>query len=216
MPANTFGRPPQIKIQLKMRIKSILVASGLLGSAILAQGLRKSFGDGTLPEFLMRYDVNDDGIIDEEERQAIKEERKAARQSRRNGGGKMSLKERLAARDSIRERILSKRAKKFAEIAGEDGVLSLEELSSLPAFKNAFKERIDSIFARLDSDKSGDVSLEEFNQRLRNHRPSDESHPGNGNSKSRNNGVGNGNGKGNGDDKEDSNGNDLPPSLPGF
>ena len=216
MPANTFGRPPQIKIQLKMRIKSILVASGLLGSAILAQGLNKSFGDGTLPEFLMRYDVNDDGIIDEEERQAIKEERKAARQSRRNGGGKMSLKERLAARDSIRERILSKRAKKFAEIAGDDGVLSLEELSSLPAFKNAFKERVDSIFARLDSDKSGDVSLEEFNQRLRNHRLSDESHPGNGNSKSRNNGIGNGNGKGNGDDKEDSNGNDLPPSLPGF
>lgn len=199
-----------------MRIKSILVASGLLGSAILAQDLSKSFGDGTLPEFLMRYDVNDDGIIDEEERQAIKEERKAARQSRRNSGGKMSLKERLAARDSIRERILSKRAKKFAEIAGEDGVLSLEELSSLPAFKNAFKERVDSIFARLDSDKSGDVSLEEFNQRLRNHRPSDESHPGNGNSKSRNNGIGNGNGKGNGDDKEDSNGNDLPPSLPGF
>ena len=199
-----------------MRIKSILVASGLLGSAILAQDLSKSFGDGTLPEFLMRYDVNDDGIIDEEERQAIKEERKAARQSRRNSGGKMSLKERLAARDSIRERILSKRAKKFAEIAGEDGVLSLEELSSLPAFKNAFKERVDSIFARLDSDKSGDDSLEEFNQRLRNHRPSDESHPGNGNSKSRNNGIGNGNGKGNGDDKEDSNGNDLPPSLPGF
>lgn len=199
-----------------MRIKSILVASSLLGSAILAQGLSKSFGDGTLPEFLMRYDVNDDGIIDEEERQAIKEERKAARQSRRNGGGKMSLEERLAARDSIRERILSKRAKKFAEIAGADGVLSLEELSSLPAFKNAFKERVDSIFARLDSDKSGDVSLEEFNQRLRNHRPSDESHPGNGNSKSRNNGIGNGNGKGNGDDKEDSNGNDLPPSLPGF
>ena len=214
MPANTFGRPPQIKIQLKMRIKSILVASSLLGSAILAQGLSKSFGDGTLPEFLMRYDVNDDGIIDEEERQAIKEERKAARQSKRNGGGKMSLEERLAARDSIRERILSKRAKKFAEIAGADGVLSLEELSSLPAFKNAFKERVDSIFARLDSDKSGDVSLEEFNQRLRNHRPSDESHPGNGNSKSRNNGIGNGNG--NGDDEEDSNGNDLPPSLPGF
>lgn len=216
MPANTFGRPPQIKIQLKMRIKSILVASGLLGSAILAQDLSKSFGDGTLPEFLMRYDVNDDGIIDEEERQAIKEERKAARQSRRNSGSKMSLEERLAARDSIRERILSKRAKKFAEIAGADGVLSLEELSSLPAFKNAFKERVDSIFARLDSDKSGYVSLEEFNQRLRNHRPSDESHPGNGNSKSRNNGIGNGNGKGNGDDKEDSNGNDLPPSLPGF
>ena len=82
--------------------------------------------------------------------------------------------------------------------------------------RDRFKERVDSIFARLDSDKSGDVSLEEFNQRLRNHRPSDESHPGNGNSKSRNNGIGNGNGKGNGDDKEDSNGNDLPPSLPGF
>ena len=157
-----------------MKRKSIIFASGLLGSAAIAQDLNKSFGDGTMPEFLMRYDVNDDGIIDEEERQAIKEERKMKRESRPNRSGKTSLEKRLAARDSIRERILSKRTEKFAEIAGEDGVLSLEELSSLPPFRTAFKERIESIFARLDSDNSGDVSLEEFNQRLRNHRPSNE------------------------------------------
>lgn len=99
-----------------MKKESILFASYLLGS-VFAQDLNKSFGDGTLPEFLMRYDVNEDGIIDEEERQAVKEERKAARKKNSNEFGPRSnitsLEERLAARNSIRERILSKRAEKI-------------------------------------------------------------------------------------------------------
>ncbi len=151
-----------------MKKESILFASYLLGS-VFAQDLNKSFGDGTLPEFLMKYDVNEDGIIDEEERQAVKEERKAARKKNSNEFGPSrnitSLEERLAARNSIRERILSKRAEKFAKIAGKDGVLSLEEFTGLPPFKNAISERISSIFKRLDSDSSGDVTLEEFNRR---------------------------------------------------
>jgi hypothetical protein len=69
-----------------MKKESILFASYLLGS-VFAQDLSKSFGDGTLPEFLMRYDVNEDGIIDEEERQAVKEERKAARKKNRSESG---------------------------------------------------------------------------------------------------------------------------------
>ena len=51
------------------------MTSSLLISAVMADQIAKSFGDGTLPEFLTKYDVNEDGSIDEEERQAIKEER---------------------------------------------------------------------------------------------------------------------------------------------
>ena len=187
-----------------MKKESILFASYLLGS-VFAQDLSKSFGDGTLPEFLMRYDVNEDGIIDEEERQAVKEERKAARKKNRsesdpNRNSQTSLEERLAARNSIRERILSKRAEKFAKIAGKDGVLSLEELASLPPFKNALSERIDSIFKRLDSDGNGDVTLEEFNRRLRDHSPLDEPRPSHGDTSPSNKGVGPGN-NGNGNEK---------------
>ena len=61
--------PKQLTAHQEMKKESILFASYLLGS-VFAQDLNKSFGDGTLPEFLMRYDVNEDGIIDEEERQA--------------------------------------------------------------------------------------------------------------------------------------------------
>ena len=71
------------------------MTSSLLAGAVIADHIAKSFGDGTLPEFLTKYDVNEDGSIDEEERQAIKEERKAARAGNRaridtDGDGKIS------------------------------------------------------------------------------------------------------------------------------
>ena len=49
------------------------MTSSLLTGAVIADHIAKSFGDGTLPEFLTKYDVNEDGSIDEEERQAIKD-----------------------------------------------------------------------------------------------------------------------------------------------
>lgn len=130
----------------------------------------KSFGDGTLPEFLAKYDVNEDGSIDEEERQAIKEERQAARAGGPakidiDGDGKISLDQ----RELLRKRIIAKRAEKFTEIAGDDGVLSLTEMTDLKAFQNMPEERLTSLFARLDADNSGEVNLEEFNMRLRDH-----------------------------------------------
>lgn len=159
-----------------MKVKNILIAGALLGSVSFAQADDRSFGDGTLPEFLQQYDVNEDGVIDEEERQAIKDARKAARDERRaeidtDGDGKVSSDEREAVREAIRQKIAAKRAEKFAEIAGEDGLLSLEEFAALPPLKRASEDRIASIFARLDADESGDVSLEEFNARLRFHSP---------------------------------------------
>lgn len=168
-----------------MKLTHILIAGTLLGGASLAQADDRSFGDGTLPEFLQQYDLNEDGTIDEEERQAIRDARRAAREERRamidtDGDGEISSDEREAAREAIRERIAERRAENFAEIAGEDGLLSLEELAALPPLSRASEERIASIFARLDEDESGDVSLEEFNARLRVHRPTTIPRPGNG------------------------------------
>ena len=150
------------------------MTSSLLTGAVIADHIAKSFGDGTLPEFLTKYDVNEDGSIDEEERQAIKEERKAARVGRRarfdiDGNGKLSLDERESLRESLRKRITAKRVEKFTEIAGEDGLLSLTEMADLKAFQNMSEERLSSLFARLDADNSSDVTLEEFKMRLRDH-----------------------------------------------
>jgi Ca2+-binding EF-hand superfamily protein len=153
-----------------MNLKIISITSSLLISAVMANHNAKSFGDGTLPEFLAKYDVNEDGSIDEEERQAIKEERQAARAGRRakidiDGDGKISLDQ----RELLRKRIIAKRAEKFTEIAGDDGVLSLTEMTDLKAFQNMPEERLTSLFARLDADNSGEVNLAEFNMRLRDH-----------------------------------------------
>jgi hypothetical protein len=153
-----------------MNLKIISITSSLLISAVMANHNAKSFGDGTLPEFLAKYDVNEDGSIDEEERQAIKEERQAARAGGPakidiDGDGKISLDQ----RELLRKRIIAKRAEKFTEIAGDDGVLSLTEMTDLKAFQNMPEERLTSLFARLDADNSGEVNLEEFNMRLRDH-----------------------------------------------
>lgn len=172
-----------------MNLTKILVASSLLVGAVVADHIAKSFGDGTLPRFLTKYDLNEDGTIDEEERQAIKEERQTARAKKRakfdiNSDGVISSYERESLREntidkrtekrevlreSLRKRIITKRAEKFSKIAGDDGVLSLEEMAALKPFQHLSDERLPSIFARLDADNSGDVTLEEFNLRLRDH-----------------------------------------------
>lgn len=159
-----------------MKLKNIIITGSLLTAPVLADEDGKSFGNGTLPEFLQQFDVNEDGKIDEEERQAIRETRRAAREERRNeidtdGDGKISAEEREAVREAIRERIATKRAEKFAEIAGEDGLLTLEEFAALPVLRRLPDERVASLFARLDADESGDVTVEEFTSRLRRFRP---------------------------------------------
>ncbi|MGB0326545.1 MAG: EF-hand domain-containing protein [Akkermansiaceae bacterium] len=168
-----------------MKLKYILITGALFGGNALADDEGRSFGDGTLPEFLQQYDVNEDGVIDEEERQAIREARRAAREERRaaidtDGDGEISAEEREAAREDIRERMAERRAEKFAEIAGDDGLLSLEEFAAIPGIARLPEERVAALFGRLDADESGDVSLEEFNGRLRRSRPPHRPRPGNG------------------------------------
>lgn len=154
----------------------VLTACALLAGLAPCHSREKTFGDGMLPSFLADFDTNGDGRIDEEERQAIIEVRKAAREERRaeidtDGDGAISEEEREAARDALRQRIMERRRSKFNELAGEDGLLSLGEFSSMPHMSHVSDEIKAAIFARLDKDSDGSVTFEEFTARLRMHRP---------------------------------------------
>lgn len=157
-----------------MKLTKVAIVTALVGSITAAQAGDKRVGDGTLPEFLQQFDTNEDGKIDTEERQAIKELRDERRKERRDaidtdGDGKISGEEKKAAHAAIRERIEDRRAEHFAEIAGEDGLLTRAEFCAIPALADVSAEVADAMFARLDADESGDVTLEEFNNRLRRH-----------------------------------------------
>ena len=149
-----------------------------LGIATTSAGDR-TFGDGKLPEILEQYDLNGDGQIDEEERQAAKEARRAAREEARaeriaevdtDGDGELSEEEKEAAKQARRDALEERRAEKFAEIAGEDGCLDADEFAALPPLEGKDAERVAAIFDRLDADDDECVTLEEFTARLRNHR----------------------------------------------
>ena len=171
---------------MKIKYFPLLGLALALGTTSASAGDR-SFGDG-LPSFLQDFDVDGNGSIDEEERQAIKdhfaawrEERAAARAARRaeidtDGDGEISDEERTAAREAAREALLAKiearRVERFAEIAGEDDSISLDEFAAIPGMDRLSDERVGAIFARMDADESGGVNIEEFNSRLHFHRSS--------------------------------------------
>jgi len=156
-----------------MKIKFTLIAA-LMATGSLAFAGDRSIGDGTLPEFLQQFDTNEDGEIDEEERQAIRDLRAKMREERRNsidtdGDGKISREEIEAARDELRAKIQERRLTKFNEIAGEDRLISKEEYATIPGANRLPDFIFDAIFDRLDRDDSGDISAEEFFHRLRHH-----------------------------------------------
>lgn len=175
---------------MKLRTLSTLaLAAGVALSTAIAGDRKRSFGEG-LPDHLKEFDVDEDGKLDEEERQAAKDARKAAREERKaaheerraerraeldtDGDGEVSKEEYKAAREAARAAHLAKieerRAKHFAEIAGEDEVIDGEEFASIPPLKNKDPERVAALFDRLDTDDSEGIDLEEFNARLKNHR----------------------------------------------
>jgi Ca2+-binding EF-hand superfamily protein len=157
-----------------MKLIPLILSGSLLSGLALAQ--EKNFGNGSLPDFIAEFDVNDDGTIDEEERQAFVD-------SRRNNGdrpekfskldtdedGTISEEERQAFRDRMREGIEARRTSEFEDLAGEDGLLSLEEFSELSNLSQANEQAVMNIFNHLDSDDDGVVTLDEFTARLREH-----------------------------------------------
>jgi len=162
-------------------ITTSLLAIALAGLTPLATaGERKTFGGGALPGFLQQYDLDEDGTLSEEERQAMKEARAERRANKRaridtDGDGKVSKEERTAARDALRTRIMERRVKRFVETdTDSDGNLSVEEFTTIPAVARLAERRPEApakIYDRLDANDDGTVSSEEFVSHLRKRRP---------------------------------------------
>jgi Ca2+-binding EF-hand superfamily protein len=157
--------------------KTLIIVLMLAGIPLLqGQTTGKTFSDGTLPEALRQYDVNGDGILDAEERAAAKADREATRNADRlsrwdlNGDGVIDDEERAAARAAMYERIIANRTAMFEKLAGDDGLLSLEEFSTIPALKDRTEEQIAYLFNHLDKNLDGSVSLDEFLSRLTRHK----------------------------------------------
>lgn len=153
--------------------KHSLIAFVTIVSLTMAD--ERIFGNGSLPEFLQQLDANGDGTIDEEERQAIRDLRAKMRDQQKtsldlNGDGELSPAEIEAARELLRIKIEQRRLAKFSSIAGEDDLISREEYATIPGIDRLPDFVFEAIWGRLDTDGSGDITAQEFFQRLRPHR----------------------------------------------
>jgi len=135
----------------------------------------KTFGDG-LPGFLRLCDVNGDGVISPEEGQAMGQVRKQMREDFRSNldydldeDGEISKEE---AREAVREQILTCQKEKFAEIAGDDGVIDRTEFGNIPSLEGKPADFVDALYAHLDTDPSepAGISEDEFLSRLTRYR----------------------------------------------
>ncbi len=162
-----------------MKLGYLAICTVCCTSFVFAQGgpqqqQQKRFGDATcLPAYLAQYDVNGDGVINEEERQVMEQARDQIRKQLRtdwdaDGDGVISDQERDQARTRLRDMITENRTARFWEAESdedEDEVLSYEEFILLPGMANKVVDKpelVAAIFDRLDADDSGGISLEEF------------------------------------------------------
>lgn len=155
----------------RSHLSSVLLAAIVSGATVIAA---KTFGDGDLPEFLQRFDTNNDDQIDEEERQAIRDLRSRLREEKRqsidlNNDGDISAGEIREARQIIREKIEQRRLEKFLSIAGEDSLISPTEYAAIPGIAQ-FPDRVfEAIWTHLDVDGDEFISFAEFSGVLRLH-----------------------------------------------
>ncbi len=143
---------------MKLRILPLAFASAGIAFA-LPEGLTTG-----IPAFL---DTDGDGVISEAERQAFVESRRQAPQGGAaawdtNGDGVVDAEEREAAIAALRARADERRSDLFNDAAGDDGVLSLEEFAGLPAVQRVPQETVERLFALMDLDDDGEVTMEEF------------------------------------------------------
>ena len=191
-----------------MKTTTILISCALLGGTAFVQAEGKGFGDGILPEFLAQCDLDGNGVLDEEEVQAMEQVRKQIREQVReqidaDGDGKICEQERERAREAIQQQIEAKRAEKFAAMAGEDGRMNQGEFAGIPALADVDPARIAAMFQRMDADGNGEVNLEEFMARLRHRQGPQEPGDGDGGPRPGHGGEGpGGNGEGPGDGGE--------------
>jgi Ca2+-binding EF-hand superfamily protein len=174
-------RNPIMKLHTAILLSAVLLAIRPAATA----GDRNPFGNGELPEILKPFDVDGDGKLSTEERQAFVAAVRAGEVPRPNhpdhpdnpggnpwdtdGDGKLSDEEKAAAQESIRARILEQRGRRFDEMdTDDDGFLTLEELGGIPGVPPNGAARI---LAHLDTDDDGKVSKEEFLGAIRPPRP---------------------------------------------
>ena len=177
-----------MKLRTTLLLSTVILAAAPAANA----GDRNPFGNGALPEILKPFDVDENGRLSEEERQAYlkavrdgqvphppdRPDRPTGNPWDTDGNGVLSDAEKLAAQAAIRARILEHRTKRFGELdIDDDGFLTLEELKGIPGIREGHAERI---LAHLDKDPDGPdgplmadgkVSLDEFLHALRPPRP---------------------------------------------
>ena len=151
-----------------MKLTIALLASAFFatGMSVKAQTAR-SFGDGTLPDFLKPYDINNDGVLSVEERESA---RKGLSDRAKdsllakwdiNGDGKLSLVELELARKAALAEVIKLRTDRFnAADVDADGFLSATEFAAMvPANAGVIPAQL---FASLDANSDGKLSLAEF------------------------------------------------------
>jgi hypothetical protein len=149
----------------------------------------RTFGTGTLSEFLSLYDVDDSGGLSPEELKALSADRKNSKNlgkqrgnSSKNsksrvknrwdtdGDGKISHSERETAKLAIRNQIEARRALRFDEVDNNsDGFLTLAEFNSISAVGEVDEARpgvSEELYYNLDLDNDGKVSKQEFLRKI--------------------------------------------------
>ncbi len=152
----------------------------------------RTFGTGTLSEFLSLYDVDDSGGLSPEELKALSADRKNSKNSKNlgkqrgnssknsksrvknrwdtDGDGKISHSEREAAKSAIRNQIEARRALRFDEVDNNsDGFLTLAEFNSISAVGEVDEARpgvSEELYYNLDLDDDGKVSKQEFLRKI--------------------------------------------------
>ncbi len=110
------------------------------------------------------YDVNGDGRIDTEERQAMR----SLKESR--GGDRKSNRKKITTpitRAAMKKEIDQRRNDRFLEADSDgDRVLSEEEFQAIPAVARLAASKANKAFRTLDRDGNHQVSLREFTQKL--------------------------------------------------
>lgn len=163
---------PELSLFRTFAFVAVSFASGVSSAQDV---VRSPFGTGEMPEFLRPYDLDCDGKLSTEERQAFevayREAAKATVTKRipwdTDGDGKLSDAEKAHARASVAVKVAENRTKRFREIDNDgDGFLSVAEAQKIPGCDEKSAKRM---IANLDKEtpRDGRVSLAEFLGRLK-------------------------------------------------
>ena len=150
---------------------AILMATGSLSAQ--DDPPKRAFGNGVLPQYLSVYDVNDDGTLSVEEGQALRQDRSTSgrittfrKKWDTNRDGTISNSEREAAKAVIRQVIIDRRSRRFAEVdTNDDDFLSLREFTSIAAVRSVDDSNpgtAGDLFTHLDKHGDKKISRAEF------------------------------------------------------